>query len=148
MKKNVRAAIVVASSLGLVAASVTFVLWFLFYLPLSEEEMSQIQRQHDEIARRGQMIVAAIEEFHDQNGQYPQRLSELVPRYLPALPKVDDLIKYPDATWTYGSANEGFTLEHDGNLPHCAIIYPGTVVGEPHWEEVGELGARQISFEE
>jgi hypothetical protein len=32
-------------------------------------------------------IIAACEEFHAANGKYPQTLDELVPRYLPSVPR-------------------------------------------------------------
>jgi hypothetical protein len=42
----------------------------------------------------GARIIAACEEFHAANGKYPKTLDELVPRYLPSIPRAKYCLKY------------------------------------------------------
>jgi hypothetical protein len=41
----------------------------------------------DDLEAAGKQIVVAVEAFNAKNGRYPMSLDELVPKYLPELPK-------------------------------------------------------------
>jgi hypothetical protein len=43
--------------------------------------------ESDENVAAGKSIVAAIEAFNGKNGRYPEKLEELVPRFLPEIPQ-------------------------------------------------------------
>lgn len=55
----------------------------------------------------GERVVKACEDFHVDNGQYPKTLDELVPRYLPSVPRA----KYSlDGKFWYYNHGSGYTL--------------------------------------
>ncbi len=76
--------------------------------PLSDEE-------NISDARRGQRIVAAIYQFKEDVGLWPQRLEDLVPDYLSAK---------PPAYWQYNWFPHGqWSLTCLGGLPHTALRF-------------------------
>jgi hypothetical protein len=46
-------------------------------------------------------IIAACEEFHAANGRFPKTLDELVPRYLPSVPRAKYCLIYGDFSYWY-----------------------------------------------
>jgi hypothetical protein len=57
---------------------------------------------------RYEPLVHALSEFRSDRGKYPDSLEELVPAYLPALPKGDANQRPSDPE--YGSAADGYSL--------------------------------------
>jgi hypothetical protein len=57
-------------------------------------------------------VVAAVQQFREKQGRYPDRLAELVPGFLPAVPR---------ARWAY-SANE---FRYVGSSLHPRLIFVG-----------------------
>ena len=56
--------------------------------------------------RVGDEIIAALEKYHTDQGHYPEELSELVPKYLPAITPP----KFGEKKWTYSPGQHSFAL--------------------------------------
>ncbi len=50
-------------------------------------------------------VIAALEEYKEDNGVYPEALAELAPNYLPAVPKKNDELDF-----SYSSTGDSFTF--------------------------------------
>ena len=61
----------------------------------------------DRVARRAEPIVSGIERFRAQNGRYPDRLQELIPGELTAIPSTG-VATYPE--FGYSSSIRGYDL--------------------------------------
>ena len=51
-------------------------------------------------------IVRSIEAYNSEEGRFPEKLEELVPKYLPRIPKV----YWGETGWIYEAKDEDFTL--------------------------------------
>jgi hypothetical protein len=80
----------------------------------------------------GERVVRACEAFHSDNGRYPKTLNELVPRYLPSVPRA----KY-SADGNFFYSNLELPDEPPGEPPKEAILW---------WNKIGLL-RRMYSFE-
>ena len=88
-----------------------------------------------ESARRGDLIVAAIEKYHADNGQYPKALADLVPKYIQDIP----LPTWGVKSWTYELTEEYFDLRVDkspetGDGYHHFLWY----CGPDHGWQIGD----------
>ena len=50
-------------------------------------------REYESIKKAGE-IIAALEEFHNDNGFYPRELNQLIPKYLKRIPKTNVYYRY------------------------------------------------------
>lgn len=53
-------------------------------------------------ARRAEEVIAACESYRAANERYPERLSDLVPRFLPAIPKAKRTLLHGDFFYRAG----------------------------------------------
>jgi len=69
-------------------------------------------RINEGIARaRGERIVAALELYKAKHGAYPERLQELVPEYLPAVPLAKyNLVFNQFQYWYHADEDDGFLM--------------------------------------
>jgi hypothetical protein len=86
----------------------------------SNDEMRSAPRADLEI---GDQIIAALEKYNTDQGHYPQELSELLPRYLPAITPP----KFGEKKWTYSPREHSFALFLYGETPSS----DGYVYGAP-----------------
>ena len=56
-------------------------------------------KSDDQITTNATPIVAAIESFRVENGQYPDKLAALAPKYLARIPKLNYLLVQPQVTY-------------------------------------------------
>ena len=63
-------------------------------------------------ARAGQPIVQAIETFRKQTGNYPASLAELAPKYLPAMPDIQQDEHYKYGSWEYRVVTNGGVVSY------------------------------------
>lgn len=59
-----------------------------------------------ESSRQGDIVVAALEKYHADNGRYPKNLDELVPKYLQEMP----LPTWGLREWFYQLSDSGYIL--------------------------------------
>lgn len=55
------------------------------YAPAQEIEGYYISKKEHRAVERGNKIISALETYYNDNGFYPQKLDELVPKYLPKI---------------------------------------------------------------
>lgn len=58
------------------------------------EDWHRLEATLEQSKGTGDRIVAQIERFHSDHGRYPERLDDLVPDYLPAIPRPGDGVGY------------------------------------------------------
>jgi hypothetical protein len=68
-------------------------------------------------------LVKAIEEYKQDQGEYPEDLESLVPSYIPELPATG-MANYPEYTYIVGQE----ATEYDGN-PWVIVVYAGFGMG-------------------
>lgn len=92
------------------------------------------------IAAAGNRVVGAIEHYKKDKGKYPSKLSDLTPRYLPAIPKTGLSSERQFYYMRRGSSEEGWSLEASltkslmGSEPYVVtvmLIPQGTIVYRP-----------------
>lgn len=64
---------------------------------------------------RADRVVSAIEGFHAKEGRYPARLAELVPGYLPSIPRAHPRVVFDEYHYYPGS---------DGKTSLTWVVYP------------------------
>jgi hypothetical protein len=71
--------------------------------------------------KRAKDIIAACEQFKTKNGRYPDKLSELVPEYLPAIPAA----KYSlmGSSFRYFGRQDSHTLMYEAIPPYGRKYY-------------------------
>jgi hypothetical protein len=87
-------------------------------------------------AKRGQIIVLALEKFKSDSGYYPDSLSRLFPQYLESFPKLPNYLK--NIKWEY--------RKNHNDKPYSLRFYMGKGGVEyypPHWYGNNE-GSRKI----
>ena len=85
--------------------------WFIFVVLDGPSE-----QDIDEAMKQGDIILAAIEEYHDENGNYPFALADLVPHTLAKIPSPTGEAEFWEyRLWQGGSklGNREFQLSHD-----------------------------------
>jgi hypothetical protein len=105
---------------------------------LSNWRASEYQRTaRDETSAE---VIAALEAFRARAGVYPDDLSELVPEFLPEVPRPQmGLIANSDEVFTYSNFGDSYALEFSSVLwVQCAYSPP--YVGERAPEEEGLEG--------
>jgi hypothetical protein len=76
-------------------------------LLISVSALAQHIDFRQETTRRAERTVQAIESYHERNGNYPETLSQLTPRYILSLPK--PMIIYGQ-DWCYQSGSDYYRL--------------------------------------
>ena len=61
----------------------------------------------------GDQIISALEKYNTDQGHYPEELSELLPKYLPAITPP----KFGEKKWTYSPGEHSFALFLWGKTP-------------------------------
>lgn len=97
------------AAIGLVA--LYFLIWLCGYWIVMSGYAWDSHRVKESI-RRGDEIVAALKQFKNDHGDYPEKLEQLVPQYLEAIP--------PPV------AGENYWKYDRGEPPHGAILYFST----------------------
>jgi hypothetical protein len=65
--------------------------------------------------QRAAVVIAAIDKFHDQRGRYPNSLQELVPEYMPTIPRANFTLKA--GAFNYGAYGEAPSLMYFSYWP-------------------------------
>lgn len=98
---------------------VALCLFWLFFVLSGCATMGQASRQADAGFESMAPIVLCLERFHKDNQRYPNSLTELIPDYIPRVPKkVDGL----PVIYKPQDKNENFTLSfqfRDPKLNYC-----------------------------
>lgn len=80
-----------------------------FFAACSNWSTANINESH----HRGNQVAKALENYCADNGTYPQKLHELVPRYIDAIPSP----VAGNGVWDYEKASQGYYLGFGGNDP-------------------------------
>jgi len=88
------------------------------------------QRQVDETVRNGNRIIAALEQYRDEHGCYPDKLNDLSPEYLAEIPSAT----WGLGEWKYEADVNDFDLHvdesiHTGDGYHLWLRYLGKESG-------------------
>jgi hypothetical protein len=81
-------------------------------------EAYRIPAEQRQVLEQADRIVDAIEQFHSNNGRYPESLSELVPSYLNVLPE------HPTG-WSYNYTRSGEECSLSFAMPTGFPGWPG-----------------------
>ncbi len=98
---------------------------------LSSDERSRTD-SIEETKRRGETIIAALSAFHKANRAYPEWLSDLVPAYLPSLPRPH---YGPDDEWFYAPTDDHlYQLSfREADFDDFYIEIHGRRTNKPRW---------------
>jgi hypothetical protein len=81
-------------------------------------------------AQAGKPIVRAIDEYQKQTGNYPTSLTNLVPKYLPAVPDIAEESKHKLTGWDYRMVTNG---SHVSYTLRCYMGRGGIEYQPPDW---------------
>lgn len=81
---------------------------FILREPINQWRMNAMRRA----AARGTVLIEAIEKFHADNGRYPEKAGELIPRYLAEMP-FTGMAGYPEFKY--------LRISHDDRSPTYRI---------------------------
>ncbi len=104
-----------------------------FFVPFSALFILSLNIRSSAFARaanNGEPIISALAKHNKDNGKYPEKLSELTPKYLPDTPWTG-LIGYPDF---YYYKNVDWRKDADGNHPGYELgIQCGAAILDFDW---------------
>lgn len=85
------------------------------YAVMMGSVVATIHANNQLAARRADEVVVALKRYRATTGNYPVRLSELVPEYLPAVPRAKYTLAFDEFFYSYDPA------EHRGVLLYVVI---------------------------
>lgn len=101
----------------------TIVFWFIFVV-LDGPSESEI----DQAIIQGDIILAAIKEYHTENGVYPSVLTDLVPETIAEIPSptgTADFWEYHLRTSSSNLSNKKYQLSHDWG---GSLVFPNPII--------------------
>lgn len=72
-----------------------------------------IRASNREARVRADRVIAALQGYREARGTYPEHLAELVPEFLPAVPRAKDTFAFGEFTYTWHEDSGGFLMYTD-----------------------------------
>ena len=82
------------------------------------------------LAQAGQPIVRAIDGYYKQAKSYPTSLTDLVPKYLAAVPDMPDESHHKFSGWDYRIVTNGAAISYSLS---CDMGHGGVTYDPPNW---------------